>query len=147
MKWNSTTLPVSLAKFKGNKTSLGNLLSWTTLSETDNKYFELERSADGKNFSFLKRVAGADISTEKLSYSYLDTEPLAGVNYYRLKQVDKNGAYSYSENIVAINSQLITGELKLYPNPGLGVVNVQLPSEVLGAEINVYNQTGKLVKS
>lgn len=147
MKWNSTTLPVSLTEFKGSKTSLGNLLSWTTLSETDNQYFELERSRDGVNFSFLKRVAGAGTSTEKLSYSYLDTEPLEGVNYYRLKQVDKDGAYSYSENIVAINSQLSAEGLKLYPNPGLGIVNIQLPSEVSGAAINVYSQAGKLVKS
>ena len=147
LKWNSTTLPVSLTEFKGSKTSLGNLLSWATQSETDNQYFELERSGDGLNFISIKSVSGAGTSTTKRSYSYLDTNPLAGVNYYRLKQVDGNGAFSYSKEIIAINNQLEAEELKAYPNPGTGLVTVQLPSESADAEINVYNQAGKLIES
>ncbi|ADY51299.1 hypothetical protein Pedsa_0723 [Pseudopedobacter saltans DSM 12145] len=147
LKWGSTSLPISLTEFKGSKTYLGNLLSWTTLSETDNQYFELERSADGINFSSIKRLTGSGTSTERINYSYLDTNPLAGINYYRLKQVDKNGTFSYSENIVAINTQLSIEGLKAYPNPGLGIVNIQLPSESDDADINVYNQAGKLVES
>jgi len=147
MKWGSTSLPVSLIEFKGSRTSMGNLLSWETLSETNNEYFEVERSADGINFSPIKRLAGSGTSTIKINYNYLDTNPLNGINYYRLKQVDINGTFSYSKETVAIDNLLQMEGLKLYPNPGSGIANVQLPSFSADTEINVYSQTGKLVES
>lgn len=100
-------LPIELLSFTANYNSdlptgqAGNAvdIKWSTASETNNDFFTIERSADGMFFTEINVVDGAGNSTSVLNYSTVDGSPLSNISYYRLKQTDFNGNYSYSEII------------------------------------------------
>ena len=110
----STGVPVNIISFTGKAYSDYNKISWTVNNEIDNAYFEIERSIDEKSFDKIGVVNTIGNITEQHSYSFEDSKPLEKA-YYRFKQVDKNGAYTYS-NIVPINRKEKMS-IKLYPNP------------------------------
>ena len=123
-----TPTPVTLFGFRGEKQSGINKLYWNTSSEVNNKGFELQRSADGVNFSSLGFIATKAIngnSNSNLSYSYDDVKPLLGNGYYRLKQIDADGKSSYSTIVLLKgdkqNNITITG---IYPNPVRDKLNI-----------------------
>lgn len=91
-------LPIELLSFSANYNS-GNVvdLKWSTATETNNDYFTIERSKDGVFFTELNVIDGAGNSTTTLNYSSVDGSPLSNISYYRLKQTDFNGNYSYSQ--------------------------------------------------
>lgn len=91
LAYNASTLPVSLASFTAYKVLQGIRLNWVTASELNNDYFEILRSTDGENFITLTSISGKGTSQNVNKYSYLDVTALNGINYYKLKQVDKNG--------------------------------------------------------
>ncbi|KAI9459571.1 hypothetical protein F5148DRAFT_1150819 [Russula earlei] len=100
----TSVLPVTLVNFWGQKQSGSNVLYWTTANEINNKGFELQRSIDGQSFTTLGFIASKAVngnSASLLTYESIDAQPFAADNYYRLKQVDKNGSFSYS-NIVLL---------------------------------------------
>ena len=109
------TLPVELLNFIGYFIENRVELVWSTVSETNNDYFVLERSANGEDFYGLEQINGIGNSRELHTYSYSDLSPLAPNSYYRLKQVDYDGTFSYS-NVVAV---VIDGTDSpvIYPNP------------------------------
>lgn len=122
-----SVLPVELLVFDGEQTSSGNLLFWKTASETDNLGFEVQKSKDAREWSTLDFVDGVGNSLEINRYEFLDKTPY-GKNYYRLKQIDFNGAYSFS-NIIQINN----GDLNkttIYPNPSHGQLSIAFSSEM-----------------
>jgi hypothetical protein len=94
------------------------VLNWSTASETNNSHFEVERSENG--LSFIKvgeKIPAHGNSNVMNTYGYVDLEPNKGINYYRLKQVDFNGDFKYS-NILSINNQNSkNGFVSIYPNP------------------------------
>jgi hypothetical protein len=122
----SQTLPVKLISFSGRLNGAKVDLNWVTASEYNTKHFEVERSADGLNFTKLTIVTAKGNSSSVTSYDLVDPMPFKGLNYYRLKIVDIDGSFEYS-NIVIIrieNSvQLVT---KVAPNPFTGKVDVYL---------------------
>ena len=144
------TLPVSLVDFNGSKSGAVNLLDWTTVSETNNTGFELERSADGIRFSKLAFVASKapnGNSTRSITYNFTDVAPLAANGWYRLKQIDKDGRSAYSKTVLIQRSRgvggLITG---IYPNPASQELNVVVVPPVAGAlRLMISDVTGKLV--
>ncbi len=89
-------LPVELSYFRALKSGNTALLEWQTLSELNNAYFGIERSNDGINYHELVQMAGTGNSNTAINYHYTDTHPAPGINYYRLRQVDTDGRYSYS---------------------------------------------------
>lgn len=100
---NDAALPITLTRFTANtKNDKRVELAWTTASEFNNDRFEIERSADGNHFEIIGSVLGKMNSREISNYSFTDTKPYAGINYYRLNQIDKNGANTYSD-LVATN--------------------------------------------
>jgi len=113
-------LPVSLLSFKGIKEGSINLLQWSTASEINNAGFELERSIDGMKFSkiaFVASKAADGNSNMLLSYAAIDAKPFAENNYYRLKQLDKDGQFTYS-TVVLIKGDKPEGiRFSAYPNP------------------------------
>jgi hypothetical protein len=118
----ATPLPIELLDFNASCcTDNGEVdLYWVTATETNNDYFTVERSIDGNNFSQLTIVDGAGNSTVRLNYSTLDPEPENGLNYYRLKQTDFDGNYTYS-NVVAVENKNSNGlQFNIYPNPSVG---------------------------
>ena len=99
----SCVLPIELLSFtlyKNNNNDI--LLKWTTASEINNDYFTIEKSNTDIDFEILTNVRGAGNSSQLLNYSYIDYNPYNGINYYRLKQTDYDGQYSYSEIIAII---------------------------------------------
>lgn len=108
-------LPIELISFGGHNNGPVNELYWTTASEEDNDYFVIQRSANGTDFVNIGTEDAMGTSSSNVDYRMLDQSPIIGVNYYRLKQVDYNGAYSYSETI-AINTDRGAG-IQIYPNP------------------------------
>jgi len=144
----ASLLPVELLQFTATKQGNNGKLMWTTSSEKNNKYFMLERSADGETWSDLAKVnstAPYGNSLTSLSYSFTDGSLLSGSNYYRLKQVDYNGKSSYS-SIRSIYNQRTTPIV--FPNPFENNFNVNVLSEQ-GSQIKyvLYNNLGQIVLS
>jgi Zn-dependent metalloprotease len=138
-----SALPVTLVSFEGKNTSEGNVLQWTTSSESNNDYFAIEESANGKNFIETGRVKGIGNASVANHYSFTDVDFNKGITYYRLKQVDFDGKYAFSR-IVAIDAPS-AGNIRFYPNPVQSALNIELPnlqgSWVNAKVINVSGQT------
>jgi hypothetical protein len=90
-------LPVKWGNFEVSKANDKADISWATTSEVNNSHFEVEHSLDGSNFVEIGRVVGNGFSNKLLKYHYIHQKPLKGINYYRLKQVDFNGIFDYSD--------------------------------------------------
>jgi hypothetical protein len=101
----SVVLPIELLYFTGEKLSCGtNYLIWETASELNNDRFEVERSNDAINFINIGVIKNIGTSTNRNKYNFNDTNPKQELNYYRLKQIDYNGEYKYSQLISVDNS-------------------------------------------
>ncbi len=138
----SGPLPVELVYFKATKYGANASLKWITLSELNNNYFEVEHSTDAVNFTTIGSVEGNGTTNARHDYSFLHTSPPSGINYYRLKQVDYDGQYKYS-NIEFLNFD-IDNQLKVFPNPTSARVFVSsIPQGT--ANINIYDISGKLM--
>jgi len=113
-----SVLPVKLSGYNAKLAPNGNVvLNWRTASETNNNYFTLERSIDGKIFEFLTQVPTKGNGNNPQAYSFVDNSPANGVNYYRLSQTDFNGN---KENVGLQNINVgLTGndDWTTYPNP------------------------------
>jgi predicted MPP superfamily phosphohydrolase len=93
----SGTLPINLSSFNATLNKDIVALDWSTAQEQNNKYFTIEKSIDGINFSFLGKVNGAGISSSPKMYHLIDYTPLEGINYYRLSQTDFDGNIKYHD--------------------------------------------------
>lgn len=92
-------LPVELIYFDAKYTGKDVELKWTTANELNNDYFTLQRSKDGTKFEDLEKIDGAGNSNQVINYSDLDKQPYTGISYYRLKQTDFDGNFSYSQMV------------------------------------------------
>lgn len=139
-----SALPVTLVNFEGRNTSEGNLLQWTTSSESNNDYFAIEESTNGKTFFETGRVKGVGNTSVTNRYNFTDMDFNKGITYYRLKQVDFDGKYAYSR-IVAIDAPA-AGNIRFYPNPVQSAMNIELPN-LQGNWVNarVINASGQEV--
>ncbi len=138
------TLPISLLYFKGNAAGDFVELNWSTASEVNNDYFTVERSYDGENFSSVAQLNGAGNSTVTLDYSTRDEMPLKGISYYRLKQTDYDGMYSYSSP-VAISYLGENSFEVLAVNSESSIIRVQINDPEGGVrEFTVSNLDGRI---
>jgi hypothetical protein len=94
---NCTILPVELTYFDVSRQGKIALVDWSTASEINNDHFDIERSADGKIFTAIASMRGKGNTSDITYYAVKDEHPLPGISYYRLKQVDFDGQFSYSE--------------------------------------------------
>ena len=117
-------LPVELLAFKSQCDNNNVIINWTTATETNNDFFTVERSTDGKLFSQIAIVKGAGNSNAVINYEAIDLQPLEGVGYYRLKQTDYDGKFKYSAVISSNCAQSITIEptISAFPNPFNGML-------------------------
>ena len=111
-------LPVELLSFDAIRNENNVDLTWVTASEINNDYFVVEKSSDGENFKPVLKTDGAGNSTSTIEYFDIDYDPYPGVSYYRLKQVDYDGQFTYS-NIVPVRFESKTDKqnISAYPNP------------------------------
>ena len=139
--------PVKLLFFKGEPSSNSIHLKWATESEINFDYFIIERSLDGINFNSLKSIIGHGTSVVRHDYEYFDLTSTIGTNYYRLKSIDFDGYYEYSETITV----QYKGEksFSIYPIPSNGIELKALldfsPSETAQIIIldNLGNELGR----
>lgn len=140
-------LPVQLLYWHGKLQHNGVMLTWATMSETNNSHFNIERSDDGKTWQNLAEVPGAGSTTSTSYYSYLDKQP-AQINYYRLSQSNYDGVSEFI-GIVQANVNFYETNVLLYPNPTDGNIKLQLPSGIdLEKEkiaLKIYNALRQLV--
>lgn len=136
------TLPIELKSFNATKKNSEVLLEWETASESNNDYFTVERSLDAENWQEIGQIDGAGNSQQTLSYDTLDRTPLRGTSYYRLKQTDFDGSFSYSE-IRSVNFEEGASVL-LYPNPAKTKLTIQGEASAL-KEIAIFSATGQNV--
>ena len=139
-------LPIELIKFEVEAKANTAQLNWQTASEINNDYFTIERSTDKVNWSIISKINGSGNSNDLVAYFYQDNIMQYGLYYYRLKQTDFDGKYSYSQirsiEITVNNSQDVT----LYPNPFEQHIFIEGNMDEL-SEIKVYNALGQELKS
>ena len=138
---NQTPLPIELIEFTAEpQDNKEVILKWKTATETENSYFTIQRSQNGTNWEALSNVAGSGNSTSNQSYSAIDTKPFTGLSYYRLKQTDFNGNFSYTEKrSVLIESQY---RVDIYPNPAENEIYLSGEKSEL-SEISIFSVLGQ----
>jgi hypothetical protein len=116
-------------------------LDWRTGSEVNSAHFEVERSANGDDWSYVSSVSASGISQDEKRYTFVDEHPLGGTSFYRLKLVDLDGSFSYSP-VRMVRQAVRPGELSVYPNPTAGVLNVELEGSKDLANLKLFNILG-----
>ncbi|MBR2772121.1 MAG: T9SS type A sorting domain-containing protein, partial [Bacteroidales bacterium] len=140
-------LPVTFAAFTGRQDGNSVALEWTTLSEKDNDYFEIERSIDGVNYVTVGYVDGAGNSSKRIDYTFSDNAPEQGLLYYRLSQVDFDGTREYADKVVTVyytGGEL--GNLVVVPNPTNGLFRVSASGSMAGGRIELLSQSGMVIR-
>ncbi len=114
-----STLPVELTSFTATKENNIILLKWSTASEIDNDYFCIERSTDETTYQEIGKIKGNGNSTAKHDYHFVDSYPLTGISYYRLRQIDFNGIQEIFKPVsVSMNAKLASFRINgISPNP------------------------------
>lgn len=131
-------LPVELNYFYGEQVDNRYVeLQWSTTQEEINSHFEVEKSIDGNRFETIGAIAGSGTTNETQFYSFKDEIPLPGINYYRLKQIDFDGEFTFSDVIALKVDKESKLEYTLYPNPTVEELNIRF-LDVFEAEMTLY---------
>lgn len=133
---NAAPLPVELTSFSSRPASSGVLLDWRTASERNNSHFDIQRSTDSRSWQTIGTAQGAGTTLEPQVYNFIDRQPLPGINYYRLKQVDFDGQFKYS-HIISIDFKDSGRSASIAPNP----VGVELTFTWSGGETEPLTAT------
>lgn len=137
-----SALPVTLIAFETVKLEQAVKLSWKTSSETNSDFFEIQRSHNAKDWKSLGRVESAGDSKGQIGYDYTDIGPLGGNNYYRLKMVDRDGTFAFSQiKMVEWNVNALT----VYPNPAVDRLEMDAKDWSKVASVKILNAEGRIV--
>ncbi len=145
-KMNSGVLPVTFTKVKAYAKEKAILVDWNVASESGILYYEVQKSANGNSFSTAGNVSASGAG----AYSFTDAMPAAGMNYYRVKSVGKNGDVRYTDVVNAQVTEAATAgssAVSVYPNPLTGTTfNLTLTNMEAGSyTLSVINQNGSAV--
>ncbi len=127
-------LPVELIDFSARTMESEVKLAWVTATETNNDFFSLERSLDGRTFEKIASITGSGNTNEISKYFYIDENPENGLNYYRLKQTDFDGQFSYSE-IESVEFR-DNKTIKIYPTLVDDIITVETDADA-DTELNL----------
>ena len=142
MDGDPITLSVSLQSFNGSIVNNTAKLIWTSASEINAKQFVVEASTDRKNFSTVGTLTAKNAKGLN-SYEFATAAP-ASATYYRLKMVDKNGAFSYS-SILVLNANISNKKIAVFPNPAVNTITLSHAQALAGASVKITNAAGKTV--
>jgi len=141
----NTALPITLISFTASYNSKAVLLSFSTATEINNKYFTIDRSTDGVTYTTIDTIAGAGNSTYVRDYSSEDINPVNGVNYYRLNQTDYYGENTHLQVTEATVNIPVNG-LEILPNPAKDNFIVSFNDAIYESlRISIYDYTGRAV--
>jgi hypothetical protein len=141
----NSPLPIQLKAFAARAMEKGVELTWQTETELNNDYFTVERSSDGIQFEFAIKVLGAGTSTEPREYAVVDYNARQGTSYYRLKQTDKDGAFTYS-GIVAVEIMEAHQPYTVYPNPAGETINISFQAGEAPDRLRILDVMGSSVQ-
>lgn len=129
------------AKCDGNKVTI----NWQTTAEKNNNYFEVERSVDGIHFELVEKVFSQNSNSNTLlNYQAVDNNPLEGKVYYRLKQVDFSGKFTYSSLVIVSCAGSVTNpSVSIYPNPAVSNITVDIKALKGKKTIMIYDVIGQ----
>jgi hypothetical protein len=136
-------LPVELLFFSADEKEDNVALEWATASEEDNAYFEVERSLDGHDWESIDKIAGAGNSTIEINYTSLDDRPYAGLSYYRLKQVDYDGTFTYSDIETITFTEREVSDINVYPVPANDYVYLESTEALDNSNVRLMNNLGQ----
>lgn len=151
LTFQNIALPIELINFDASLKENEVMLNWATATETNNDYFTIERSDDGENFEKVTTQRGSGNSTITRSYQAVDPNPLPGYSYYRLKQTDFDGHYSYSEVQTVkmkgnVNDNQAIEMKSIAPNPFSDKFTVNFITKSKGkAQVITTNSSGSLI--
>lgn len=144
--FTQSLLPVELVHFAGTVRKEAHSLSWTTASEINNAFFEIQHSTNSSNWRTLGKVNGAGNSFEQQNYQFTNNAPVRGRNYYRLKQVDFDGQFEFSEVIALEFSKESLWEI--YPNPVAEELSIRFDNEENASVfVHIFNANGQLIQT
>jgi len=136
-------LPIELTYFEATAKEDAVQLEWETAMEENNEYFQIERSIDGKNWENVLKVAGQGDSNTDQYYNEIDENPFAGVSYYRLMQVDFDGAFTYSDvQVVEMEARTINTEINVFPVPANDFITLETNQDLDQADVRILNSMG-----
>lgn len=143
-----TILPIELVSFTAKRINNEVKLGWQTSSEKNNDYFAIERSLDGINFNEIKRIKSEGNSSRLINYEATDEGPNTQINYYRLKQVDYNGRYTYS-SIVSVDPDNTKAFVsRIFPNPTSANIGFDFYTPLNGElDYEITDYTGRVLIS
>lgn len=146
---HSSIMPITLSSFEAMVTNTNTIrLDWTTTSEINNDSFTVEKSVDGESYTPVGNIKGSGNTSTLRHYEYEDRQPYAGRNYYRLKQTDFDGTYTYSKVVKADYNGPVNPVLVLIPSPTMGH---ELRFRVLGISrtgpihLTLYDLQGRIL--
>lgn len=151
LKYNDTTyIPVELISFEGRIENNKIVLTWITATELNNYGFEIQKLFDNKNWQSIGFMSGKGTSTEKNYYSFSDPGIDRGMHYYRLKQIDHDGSFTYSK-IIAVsieNVPLYFNLFQNYPNPfnNSTIITYQIPTDEF-VSLKLFDVLGREIKT
>ena len=142
-----STIPVELTSFSANVIGSSVELNWSTATETNNQGFDIERSTNNSTFEKIGFVPGFGTTTEPKSYGYTDQSVNSGNYYYRLKQIDFDGSFKYSDVVEAeVSLPTIFALEQNYPNPFNPSTSIKFSLPVdARVTMTVYNLVGEKV--
>lgn len=135
--------PVTWVNFSAQRNNLTTDLAWI-VNELNSQLYEIERSADGINFVKIGSISANNYSNALQQYNFVDAKPLSGLNYYRLKQIDKNDNETFSK-IVTVFFDADKYSWTVYPNPTKGALSLLSNSNAGKTRIQAFDAAGKLV--
>ncbi|MCF0070491.1 CotH kinase family protein [Dyadobacter sp. CY261] len=140
----SNPLPVTLIRFNAEPAEEKVVLDWTTTEETNNEYFDVERSQNAAGWLAIGRLRGKGTISAINQYRMNDLEPLPGTSYYRLKQVDTDGSYTYSQMVSVKRADFAAS---VFPSPADQVLHIALPDQQQPFSYTISDVSGKIKAS
>ncbi|MGB1217697.1 MAG: T9SS type A sorting domain-containing protein, partial [Saprospiraceae bacterium] len=138
-------LPVELISFTGNKKGADVILNWNTTSEINNDYFVVEHSLNGDSFEKIGQVNGSGNTTYEVNYDFTHKNPRVGYNYYRLRQVDYDGSFEYS-NVVRVRFDSKENSIYVRPTVASNEVTLVLTQKFeTQATLQVMDVAGRIL--
>ena len=138
-----TPLPIELLSFNAKLVEEKIVLNWVTATEINNDYFSIEKLSDGNNWKEIGQINGSGDSNVENSYQYIDSSPHNGLNYYRLKQVDFDGRFTFSDIEAVSFETALVPSVQVYPNPVLDKLIVKGNIEI--SMLQVFDLSGMLL--
>lgn len=145
---SASPLPIVLAYFKARLRGDEVVTEWLTRQEIDNDFFTVQKTTDFETFFDLAVIKGQGTSREEHAYSFIDVSPFTGRTYYRLKQTDFDGKFTFSDPVTIDYEGPLSATLAAYPNPFKGAnltLEIKGLKNVQSVPVSIYNLQGKKV--